>query len=164
MIKALSLSNPYSYSITSDGSAYEFTTDNGVVYHFYFSPANQHLDESYPFYNDILEFSFEPVGNKFNGNDSRVKDTIIAVLAKVLSNPQIFILYMCDGVDQQQYARERLFRSWMYNYLNQGYGSIDFALEESNAVGSIIFLESNPNKDLIFEFMNSKLEEYRGCK
>jgi len=103
------LSSPYKYTLTKDKQAYEFTTEGGTTYNFYFSLASEHLDKSLPFYNKVHNFSFEPVAEKPKVKDPRIQYTIVHAINSFFSDRKNILLYICDSIDNKHYCRKKLF-------------------------------------------------------
>ena len=105
-----------------DEFSYEFLTDQGVKYRIHF------LDYSYmfadypqlhcPFYSfniDAIEGDPDLIPS-----DERIGLTVLEIIKLFFKNVVNVAIYVCDSMDQRQYARKRKFDSWFFIY-NDGH-------------------------------------------
>ena len=113
----LHLLHPYDF-IKADDATYYFETENGLKYRAYF------IEFPSPFYK-LYSFSFD----KEDGcapYDSRVKDTIVSVMADFFDEQNHILGYTCDVTDGRELARKRLFDRWFKQENDGTLRKIDF--------------------------------------
>lgn len=102
----------------NDEYSYEFVTDAGIRYKIYF------LDYSYMFAEyahitcPVYSFNIDAIeGNPDNTpGDDRVGATVSAIMNLFFSRIDNVAVYVCDSMDERQYARKKKFDLWFYSY------------------------------------------------
>ncbi len=102
----------------NDEYSFEFITETGIRYKVYF------LDYSFMFaeYTDIsctvYSFNIDSIeGDPDNSlADERVGLTISEIISLFFHKINNMVVYVCDRLDQRQYARKRKFDLWFYLY------------------------------------------------
>ena len=111
------MSTPYQLHL-NDEYSFEFITESGIIYNIYF------LDYSYMFADytnltcSVYSFNIDVIeGNPDDSpGDERVGSTIAEVLKRFFSRVNNIAVYVCDSMDNRQYARKRKFDLWFYSY------------------------------------------------
>jgi hypothetical protein len=111
------LSSPYQLQ-ENDEFSYEFITDQKIRYKVYF------LDYSYMFsdYPNIdspfYSFNIDAIeGNPDNSSgDERVGLTILEIMKAFFDKIENVAIYVCDSMDERQFARKRKFDHWFFMY------------------------------------------------
>ncbi len=108
-LNRLNLKSPY--SVWEAGiQSYGFKTDYGVLFRIVF------IDDQTIWESGAYEFAILNENNKPSPNDSKVKNTIFAIIEEFFKcNPDI-LLYQCETGDNRQTMRERLFLRWFKEY------------------------------------------------
>ena len=102
----------------NDEYSFEFITDAGIKYKIYF------LDYSYMFSGythitcPVYSFNIDAIeGNPDDSpGDDRVGATVSDVMNLFFSKVDNVAVYVCDSMDERQYARKRKFDRWFYAY------------------------------------------------
>lgn len=133
---------------------FEFTTSNGILYRTVF------IEYGYLFYDyaeiqdKIFTFNIEVIDdeNATSSIDERVGMTIAYIFSTFFENA---VIYICDNLDERQWARKRKFDYWYWKYSNDtlikedGYAII----EGVEIISSIILRKDNPNfNNILFAF------------
>lgn len=131
---------------------YGFKTDYGVLYKIEFS------DNTLIWRVGAYEFGISNENNTPSPNDSKVKDTVAAVIMEFFEcNPDI-LLYQCETGDNKQDARGRLFLRWFNGNEFSRHFHISTTMitaEGINNYAAMIVQKSNPNLTaIIAEFEN----------
>lgn len=111
------MSSPYPL-LENDEYSFEFITETGIKYKVYF------LDYSYMFesYSNIscpvYSFNIDALeGDPDNSQaDERVGLTISKIIKLFFREMNNVAVYVCDSLDERQYARKRKFDIWFYLY------------------------------------------------
>lgn len=90
---------------------FEFTTSNGILYKTVF------IEYGYLFYDyaeiqdKIYTFNIEVIEdeNATSSLDERVGMTIAYIFSKFFENDENAVIYICDNLDERQWARKRKF-------------------------------------------------------
>lgn len=123
-----------------------FTTDYGVEYRVSFM-------EDYTIWSEnAYQFLINKRNKKPSPGDSKLKDTILAIIdAFFITNPSI-LLYICETGDDKQSARNRLFVRWFNeSQRQQDFYFRDVTIEDDGIdnYAAIIVQRNNPDLDII---------------
>lgn len=160
MLKSYPLQKNNEYS-------FEFVTNEGIKYHIYF------LDYSFMFTEythikcPVYSFNIDAIeGNPAETiGDNLVGATISNVLNLFFKRVNNVAVYVCDSLDQRQFARKRKFDIWFYLYSNGTIVKEDglTIIEGVEIYNSILIHKNNQHlTDLIFAF--KELNERTGSK
>lgn len=148
--------SPYLVEVADRATSFMFKTDNGSLYDISF-------EESLAFesINNVYEISFFRIGTAKHVPDSKVKDTLFAVVYEFFSTDSNILLYICASNDHKQAARNRLFTHWYESSnLTDKFSlyNIDGIDEDGNSIyASLLSRKDNPNiKAALGEFMQYK--------
>ena len=111
-------SNLYQYSLQNN--EYTFITDTGTVFKVAFSKVDF---DDLPIYIPTLireQCAVKP-------NDSRVRNTIVAIMRQFVESNDSALYFVCDMSDGRQQNRFRLFSRW-FNELGEGFDKTDFCV------------------------------------
>lgn len=111
------MSSPYPLQ-ENDEYSFEFITETGIKYKIYF------LDYSFMFLDythiscPVYSFNIDAIeGNPDNTHsDERIGMTIAKIINLFFSKINNVAIYVCDSLDERQYARKRKFDLWFYLY------------------------------------------------
>lgn len=107
-IKKINDKSPYKVALKGE-SSYAFTTAQGVEYEIGF------IEDYMLGIDDVYQFFIAVRGDqKPKSNDSKVAETVFAVMEEFFSDGNLILDYVCDTSDGRQAARSRLFAYW-YN-------------------------------------------------
>jgi len=162
--------NPSPYPWIDNGNdTYDFSTEDGINYHFYFTEGASYFPEGLPFASQVKMFGFKPtnyepkiqVKGKFakiklkNIYDSRVEITLVKAIKEFFTNPQAILTYVCLQSDGRQAERHRRFNIMYQRHFADQFIKRNFA-EGPEIYASIIFRNDNPYltdiEDSIAEF------------
>ncbi|WP_138475610.1 DUF6169 family protein [Dyadobacter bucti] len=164
MPEVSNLSNRYEI-ITDSPFNYYFITDNNVLFVAYFSQTPGYFPGT-QFDNDVISFTFEPIGkigetkkltrgerfDLLSMPDERIKPTIQYILIEAMrKSPEKSIHFICEGIDQKEQMRNRLFGLWHSEVIRNG----DLRVTKYDAnlanlgIGSIFVADDNPHHHVI---------------
>lgn len=131
----INLTAPYHVVDRGDGDYVYFTTDYGVRYRVGFERLD--LIKSAPAY----EFVIINVNQKPSPRDSKLRETVMAVVYDFFLSSELAMLYICETGDGKQSLRDRLFHFWLRTspqYAN--FGTWDFAVTDEEGIRNYITL------------------------
>ncbi len=149
-----------------DDFTFEFITVSKITYQIYFLD-NSFLFENYPhILSKVYSFNIEVL----NGDpdnlpaDERVGETIAHALKLFFSQVDNVVLYVCDSLDNRQFARKRKFDLWFYIYNDGSLIKEDgLVVIENTAIYNAILMHKKNKQiiELIFAFkeLNTKANE-----
>ena len=112
------------YKVKYDQGEYVFETETGSIY-------NISFDEDLQIAGNITyQFCIRRHIIRDKSFDSRVQQTIIAIILEFFKQDENILLYTCDNSDNREAARSRLFLRW-FNEVNTMSG---FVLKSANTV------------------------------
>ena len=153
----LSSVNPLAYPwIDSGTDTYEFSTEEGINYQFYFAEGASYFEESASFASQVKMFGFKPtnyqptlqtkgeaVKIKLNNSyDSRVEITLVQAIKEYFNNPQAILTYVCLQNDGRQAERHRRFNIMYLRHFQEQFIKKDIA-QGPDIYASIIFHKDN---------------------
>ena len=146
------------YPVTAlDGMTFTIVTDSGVIYDLGFYESTEFLQEgAYYFFIDNRE-------HHHSAHDPKVVQTVLAVIEEFFRQDIAVMLYICEYVDKRQAARDRLYRSWLTQYVdNDKYTlySEKLTANSNEYFAGLLILNSNPLKDIIIQAFHSYAENY----
>lgn len=151
----------------NDEYSFEFTTDTGIKYKIYF------LDYSYMFsaYTHISSPFYSLNIDAIEGNpedtpgDEKVGLTISEILNLFFSRIDNVVVYVCDSMDERQYARKRKFDLWFYMFNDGSLIKVDgLAIIEGTGIYNAMLLHKKNSQltEIILAF--KELNERSGEK
>lgn len=145
-----------SYQVVEDArnGIFRFYSDYGVSFAVSFERDELMISgESY-------QFSITNLEDKPSPRDTKVKDTVMAIVEEFFKKNNVALLYICETGDSKQSMRSRLFNYWFASYKNHvDYLLIPMTVEEQEGVvnfAAMIIRRDNPNfNNLVSEFVNT---------
>ncbi len=155
--------------VDNGNDTYEFSTENGINYQFYFTEGASYFEESTSFASQVKMFGFQPTNYQptlqnrgeaakvklNNSYDSRVEITLVQAIKEYFNNPQAILTYVCLQSDGRQAERHRRFNIMYQRHFKDQFIKKDIA-EGPDVFASIIFWKENPFRteieDSITEF------------
>ena len=105
--------SPYVVTASEGSMSFQFVTDFGVTYNVSFLEDELMLsDESY-------QFIIANTNNKKSPRDSKMKQTIMAIVYEFFECSNTTLLYICETGDSKQEMRNRLFEIWFNSSLRK---------------------------------------------
>ena len=142
----------------NDDYSYEFVTDQEIKYKIYF------LDYSYMFADyahitcPVYSFNIDAIeGDPDNSpGDDRVGATVSDAMNLFFSKLDNVAVYVCDSMDERQYARKRKFDLWFYFYNDGSLIKEDgLAIVEGTEIYNALLCINKMNRLLIL-YLHSK--------
>ncbi|MCQ2192295.1 MAG: DUF6169 family protein [Paludibacteraceae bacterium] len=100
---------------------------------------------------------------KDNGGNDKFEQTIIAILVSLLDKDRV-LCFTCDTEDGEQFARQRLFKTWF----KKNQIAIDYEMvtidDEGDLCGGILIKKSNPLYSVYLEDLKEFKKEMEECK
>ena len=155
----LQLSAPY--TVVQEGEEYLFRSDSDILYAVSFQ-AYDAIPGLSAYWFDLSNRS-----HKASPNDTKVRETVIAIIEEFFyQNPDI-LLYMCDTADEQQSMRARLFLRWFNGYEQQKKYVIRTAILKDEGIESYIALivqRSHPQFEEIITLFDTEIAMFQENK
>ena len=155
----LQLSAPY--TIVQEGEEYLFRTDTDILYAVSFQ-----IYDAIPGLSAYW-FDLSNRSHKASPNDTKVRETVIAIIEEFFyQNPDI-LLYMCDTADEQQAMRARLFLRWFNGYEQQKKYVIRTVVLKDEGIESYIALiiqRSHPQFEEIINLFDTEIAMFQENK
>ena len=134
--------------------SYRFTTDYGVGYSIDF------VEDDLFISNETFQFIIANLNNRKSPRDSKLRDTILAIIEEFFRANESTLLYICETGDGRQAMRKRLFEYWLSTYNRKnGFTILSSSLMDEEGVwnfASIIVRNDNPRlADIASEFMET---------
>lgn len=94
----------------------------------------------------VYDFVFGKYDKDAEGEkDDRIKDTVVSVVKDIFEkDPNAILCYICDHSDNQEKARERLFKIWYNNHLLTEADHLGFNFGTVGIYGAILFSTISP--------------------
>lgn len=146
--------SPYKVSMVISPSTYRFVTDYDVEIAISFD-----LDELLET-GEAYMFNITNVNKQRSPRDTKVRDTVIAIIDNFFETNAVALLYICETGDRKQALRNRLFESW-FAYANAKEQYIIMVanihdLEDVDNYAAMILRKDNPHfVDYVSEFNNT---------
>ena len=149
------------YEITFNHGDFDFTTDAGVRYSVSFI-------EDVPLGGcDTFQFGFRKREDTHTSHDSKVKDTLIAIIEQFFAENEDVLLYICDTSDGREEKHNRLFIRWFEEFATPE----RYTMQTANAIvegqgfyAAIIVENRNPKLEAIIEDFKQTAESLTGEK
>ena len=146
--------SPYEVTMVISPNTYRFLTDYGVEIAVSFDLDNLlEVGEAYM-------FNITNVNKQSSPRDSKVRDTVIAIIDNFFETNAVALLYICETGDRKQALRNRLFESW-FAYANDKEQYVIMVanihdLEGVDNYAAMILRKDNPHfVDYVSEFNNT---------
>lgn len=146
---------PYSVTSTQDPNWVRFKTDYGVLYLAGFDKDSTSMPET-----ETYQFTILNGNHKKSPQDTKVRETIIAIIENFFIENNEVMLYICETGDSRQSMRSRLFEYWFHHY-NRGWNVVYLSATIKDEFGipnyaAIIIREDHPHlKEVIREFSDT---------
>lgn len=132
------------YVVKRIGDCYvSFETDFGVMYYAGFDSDDVSLPDE-----QVWQFAIVNINNKKSPRDSKVRETIIAIVEDFFMQNNEVMLYICETGDGKQAMRNRLFGYWINHYkTNWNISFWSSSVKDENGVrnyATIIIRNDNP--------------------
>ena len=152
--------SPYHVEEVANG-VYLFETANDVLYKIEF-------EEDTAIGNcDTYQFYINNVRHVRAERDTKVKETVMAILIEFFRVNASVVLYVCDTSDGRQYKRSLLFQRWFQEYDHADMFTVLFGCirdeDIDNYVG-IIVERSNPKYQSVIDDFKETLEMFHTNK
>ena len=152
--------SPYHVEEISNG-IYLFETEHDVLYKI-------ELEEDAPIGNcETYQFYINNIRQVHAEHDTKVKQTVMAILLEFFRVNASVVLYVCDTSDGRQRKRSLLFQRWFQEYNQNHQFTILFGCirdeKIDNYVG-IVVERNNPQYQSIIDDFNETLEMFHANK
>lgn len=111
---------------------------------------------------EMYQFSIVNINNQPSPSDSKVRDTVLAIVNEFFQKNQSVLLYICETSDGKQRMRDRLFRNWFSNNESRHQYIITSAsiMDSENVVNyaAIILRSDHPEKEVIIDRFNETIQ------
>ena len=153
----LNLKSPYKVWPGHRPNEYMFMTDYGGLYYISF------MENQLIWADHTYEFGIIPTGKRVSSpNDTKLKQTVIAVIEDFFhENPNV-LLYQCETGDSKQAMRARLFQRWFdaYQYKDKYFIKVAMIMDEDvENYDAILIRRDNPHFDEIIEQFDAFVHE-----
>lgn len=145
------------YQVYSNGNIYSylFVTDVGAEYSIDFV-----FDDSIVTQQEAYQFVIANLNNTKSPRDSKLRDTIMAIVEEFFEKNISTLLYICSTGDGKQMMRQRLFEAWFSGYNHKMlFTKLSSSLIDADGVlnfASVIVRNDNPlMKEVLSEFMET---------
>lgn len=145
---------PYKVTRAKSPNTYRFMTDFDVDIAISFDVDEMLVScESY-------QFNISNVNKKMSPRDSKIRDTVIAIIENFFERNQVALLYICETGDKKQAMRNRLFESWfVYANAQEKYTIMVANIEDEEGIenyAAVILRKDNPQfVEIVAEFTNT---------
>lgn len=144
------LLNPY--NVIPNNTGYDFFTDYNLSYFVYFNQNKNYFIKSPELNNSVYDFGFERNEENHSDFDVRIEHTLISIVKDFfIKNPTAILCYICDGSDNFEIHRYRIFNIWYYRHLLTECEKLNFDLSGLKIYGAVLISENNPYKAFIKE-------------
>lgn len=96
---------------TENGYTFLFRTGDGVTYEIGFVEDCMISDDG-----DVSQLIISVVNGDASHRDSKIQDTVTAILEEYFKTDYSTLVYICDTNDGRQSFRQRLFSIWFHSY------------------------------------------------
>lgn len=138
---------PYKFTANPQTQAYNFTTNNNIIYNVAFIVDEGLLDSVKAYH-----ISIKPENEKQPPKDYRVQATIESIINRFFQNKNNVLIYICDAADSRQYQRHLLFGRW-YNSSEIKDFVIKLDAEIKNTdhfqYASVLYHKENTDKEIL---------------
>ena len=150
----INLSAPYRVENGPFIHAYHFYTDYGVAYSISFIKDDLFIS------NETVQFIIANLNNRKSPRDTKLRDTIMAIIEEFFRANESTLLYICETGDGKQAMRKRLFDYWLSSYdYKRGFSILSSAIMDGDGIWNfalIIVRNDNPHlKEIAAEFMET---------
>ncbi len=150
-VARLNIFSPYYVSQDIDGDLL-FVTDYGVKYAVAFEQNVELLNYT------AFEFGIQNLNSLSSPSDTKLRDTILAIIEEFFLSNKSVLLYICETGDGMQEFRFRLFLRWFNTYKNRhlyDIRTIENVMDDDTPnFGAIIVEKTNPDIELIVARFN----------
>lgn len=159
-LSRIQTASPYDIEEVANG-VYLFETDHDVLYKIEFGEdASIGNCDTYQFYiNNVRHVRAE--------RDTKVKQTVMAVLIEFFRVNASVVLYVCDTSDGRQRKRSFLFQRWFQEYDHAEQFTVLFGCirdEDTDNYVGIIVERTNPKYQSVIDDFNETLEMFHANK
>lgn len=107
----------YPYEAT-DNFTFQFKTKQGLLYSVYFLDYSAMFSEFPLIANNIYSFNIDITEGDADSafTDERIGITIVEIFRLFFEKIQNVAVYVCDSIDDRQFARKRKFDLWFWKY------------------------------------------------
>lgn len=145
------------YRVYNNGHIYSylFVTDAGAEYSIDFV-----FDDSIVTRQEAYQFVIANLNNTKSPRDSKLRDTIMAIVEEFFEKNVSTLLYICSTSDGKQMMRQRLFEAWFSGYNHKMlFTKLSSSLVDADGVlnfASVIVRNDNPLlQEVLTEFMET---------
>lgn len=152
--------SPYNIEEVANG-IYLFETDNGVLYKIEFE------EDSAIGNCDTYQFYINNVRHIRTVRDTKVKQTVMAILIEFFHVNASVVLYVCDTSDGRQRKRSLLFQRWFQEYDHADQFTVLFGRirdENTDNYVGIIVERTNPKYQSVIDDFNETLAMFHANK
>jgi len=159
-ISRIQAASPYTVEEVANG-IYLFETDHDVLYKI-------ELEEDSPIGGcDTYQFYINNVRHVHAERDTKVKQTVMAILIEFFRVNASVVLYVCDTSDGRQRKRSLLFQRWFKEYDHADQFTILFGCirdENTDNYVGIIVERTNPYYQHVIDDFSETLEMFHANK
>lgn len=156
------LSNLYNTHLSEQGD-YRFQTSAGVEYSCVFGISDDRTIYGVSLPVDVFHFAFFRVDDEISPQpiDQKIQQTVVHLINRFFERNDTAILsYVCDGADDNEMKRLRLFERWFINN-NTTPVKVLFKIEVvPNILGGIILVRDNPFEEKITSIIEKDIAEF----
>ncbi len=161
--RVLPLSSLYNIHLREEGD-YRFQTDSGVEYSCVFGISNDHTIYGISLPVDVFHFAFFRIGKEGapQSIDSRIQQTVVYLINRFFEkNSSAVLCYVCDGADDNEMKRLRLFERWFIKN-NSHPAKVLLKIEITPALlGGILLTRENPLESEITSTIQNEIAEFQ---
>ena len=153
-LQQINSKSPYQVFSGDSVGLFKFASDSNVVFGVAFEKDD--LLQTC----DSYQFAITNYEGKKSPRDSKVRETVLAIVEEFFIKNQAALLYICETGDGMQKTRNRLFRSWFGIYgESTGYlylPMVVFDDEDNENYAALILRKDHPRfKDVVSEFTST---------
>ena len=150
-LERINASAPYKVEATEQRNFFQFFTESGVHYSVGFMEDDLLLSVC------SYQLMVANINKQKSPRDSKVRDTIVAIVDEFFYQNNTTLLYLCETSDNKQKMRSRLFEYWFSTYSKKAFFTlISSSVIDADGVinfATIILRNDNPQlKAAIAEF------------
>lgn len=142
-IDKINVSTPYRVIASEVQGGCSFITDSGVLYTIYF------VEDEMVRSTESYQFVIANINNQKSPRDTKLKDTIVAIVENFFECNEAALLYICETSDGKQKMRSRLFEYWFKAYEEKvKYTMLSTSFMEEDGIEnftSVIIRNTNPD-------------------
>ncbi len=141
----------------ADDFSYQFTSDEGIMYHVYFLDYSYMFNEYPHLAQNIYSFNIDVITGDtgLTGEDERIGLTIVQVFNIFFTRQKNVAIYVCDSADERHIARKRKFDFWFWKYNDGSIIKEDgvAVVENMEILNSLLVHRNNPHcAEILFAF------------